>query len=55
MKTYDLVIVGSGAGLNVLEHRLEAGLSCAVVECSRVSAAHHCDDQLRSRDSAGHA
>jgi mycothione reductase len=32
MITYDLVVVGSGAGLNVLSEGLEAGMSCALVE-----------------------
>ncbi len=32
MKAYDLVVVGSGAGLIVLERGLQAGLSCALVE-----------------------
>ncbi|MDD2442090.1 MAG: FAD-dependent oxidoreductase, partial [Eubacteriales bacterium] len=32
METYDLVIVGSGSGLMVLEAALEQGLSCALVE-----------------------
>ncbi len=32
MKKYDLVVVGSGSGLMVLEAALSAGLSCAIVE-----------------------
>ena len=32
MKEYDLVVVGSGASLSVLEEALEAGLSCALIE-----------------------
>jgi mycothione reductase len=36
MKTYDLVVVGSGAGLIVLERALQAGLSCALVEGDRL-------------------
>lgn len=32
MKNYDLLVVGSGAGLIVLEHALERGLSCALIE-----------------------
>lgn len=32
MKNYDLVVVGSGAGLMVLEAALEQGMSCAIVE-----------------------
>lgn len=32
MKSYDLVVVGSGSGLIVLERGLQAGLSCALVE-----------------------
>ena len=36
MKTYDLVVVGSGAGLIVLEEGLKAGLSCALVESGNI-------------------
>jgi len=32
MKSYDLVVIGSGAGLLVLEEGLKRGLSCALVE-----------------------
>jgi mycothione reductase len=32
MKTFDLVVIGSGAGLVVLEEGLRLGLSCALVE-----------------------
>ena len=35
MKQYDLVIVGSGAGLMVLEEALSQGLRCALVEESK--------------------
>ena len=35
MKRYDLVVVGSGAGLVVLETALAQGLSCALVERSK--------------------
>ena len=32
MKQYDLVIIGSGVGLTILEVALQLGLSCAIVE-----------------------
>lgn len=32
MKVYDLIIIGSGAGLMVMEEGLKNGLSCAVIE-----------------------
>lgn len=35
MKKYDMVIVGSGSGLMVMEAALNAGLTCAVVEKSK--------------------
>jgi dihydrolipoamide dehydrogenase len=35
MKKYDMIIVGSGSGLMVMEAALNAGLSCAVVEKSK--------------------
>ncbi len=35
MKKYDLVVVGSGSGLMVLEAALSAGLTCAIVENSK--------------------
>lgn len=35
MKSYDLVVIGSGAGLIVLEAALSTGLSCAIVEKSK--------------------
>lgn len=35
MKKYDLVVVGSGAGLMVVEAALSAGLTCAIVEKSK--------------------
>ncbi len=35
MKKYDLVVVGSGAGLMVLQAALQQGLKCAIVENSK--------------------
>ncbi len=35
MKKYDLVVVGSGAGLMVLQAALQQGLKCAIVEMSK--------------------
>ena len=35
MKHYDLIIIGSGSGLMVLEAALAKGLSCAIVERSK--------------------
>jgi len=35
MKKYDLVVVGSGAGLMIVEAALSAGLRCAIVEKSK--------------------
>lgn len=35
MKKYDMIIVGSGSGLMVMEAALNAGLSCAVIEKSK--------------------
>lgn len=36
MKTFDLVVVGSGSGLLVLEEGTKAGWSCALVEDSKI-------------------
>jgi mycothione reductase len=36
MKTFDLVVIGSGAGLTVLEEGLRLGLSCALVERGKI-------------------
>ncbi len=36
METYDLVVVGSGAGLNVLNVGLNMGLKCALIEDSKI-------------------
>jgi mycothione reductase len=38
MKSYDLVVVGSGAGLNVLNYGLQMGLDCALVENTKLGA-----------------
>ncbi|NHJ23202.1 MAG: dihydrolipoyl dehydrogenase [Candidatus Lokiarchaeota archaeon] len=38
MDTYDLVVVGSGAGLNLLNYGLEMGLNCALVEDTKLGA-----------------
>ena len=38
METYDLVVIGSGAGLNVLNAGLEVGLKCALVENTKLGA-----------------
>ena len=38
MESYDLVIVGSGAGLNVLNYGLQMGLKCALVEDTKLGA-----------------
>lgn len=35
MKVYDIVIIGSGAGLHILEIALQKGLTCALVERSK--------------------
>ncbi|MFX1483983.1 MAG: FAD-binding protein, partial [Promethearchaeota archaeon] len=32
MKTYDLIIIGSGAGMNIASSAYEQGLNVAVVE-----------------------
>ena len=36
METYDLVIIGSGAGLNVLNVGLQLGMKCALVENTKL-------------------
>ena len=36
MKTYDLVVVGSGVGLTVLEEGVKRGLKCALVESGKI-------------------
>ncbi len=36
MKQYDLIVIGSGVGLTVLERGLEAGLECALIESGRI-------------------
>ncbi|HVP91577.1 MAG TPA: hypothetical protein VMS75_10210, partial [Terriglobales bacterium] len=33
---YDLVVVGSGAGLSVLEEGVRRGLKCALVESGKI-------------------
>ncbi len=38
METYDLVVIGSGAGLNVLNYGLQMGLKCALVEDTKLGA-----------------
>jgi len=38
MEKFDLVVVGSGAGLNVLNYGLQMGLKCALVEDTKVGA-----------------
>jgi len=38
MEKYDLVVVGSGAGLNVLNYGLQMGLKCALVENAKLGA-----------------
>ena len=38
METYDLVVIGSGAGLNVLNYGLQMGLKCALVEDTKIGA-----------------
>lgn len=35
MKTFDLIVIGSGAGLMVIEAALAAGMSCAIIEKSK--------------------
>ncbi|MHA2400464.1 MAG: FAD-dependent oxidoreductase [Promethearchaeota archaeon] len=36
METYDFVVIGSGAGLSILNVGLQAGLKCALVEESKL-------------------
>jgi mycothione reductase len=36
MESYDLVVIGSGAGLNVLNYGLQMGLNCALVEDTKL-------------------
>ena len=36
METYDLVVIGSGVGLNVLNYGLQMGLNCALVEDTKL-------------------
>jgi dihydrolipoamide dehydrogenase len=36
LKNYDLVVVGSGAGLSVLEEGVKLGLKCALVESGKI-------------------
>ncbi len=38
MESYDLVVIGSGAGLNVLNYGLQLGLNCALVEDTKLGA-----------------
>lgn len=38
MENYELVIIGSGAGLNVLNYGLQMGLKCALVEDTKLGA-----------------
>lgn len=38
METFDLVVIGSGAGLNILNTGLELGLQCALVEDTKLGA-----------------
>jgi len=38
METYDLVVIGSGAGLNVLNVGLQMGMKCALVEDTKLGA-----------------
>ena len=38
METYDLVVIGSGAGLNVLNVGLQAGMKCALIEDTKLGA-----------------
>ncbi|NLP00136.1 MAG: dihydrolipoamide dehydrogenase, partial [Clostridiaceae bacterium] len=35
MKTFDIIVIGSGAGLMVIEAALSAGMSCAIIEKSK--------------------
>ena len=36
MESYDLVVIGSGAGLNILNTGLNIGLKCALVEDTKL-------------------
>ena len=36
METYDLVVIGSGAGLSVLNVGLQVGMKCALVEDTKL-------------------
>jgi mycothione reductase len=36
MKSYDLIVVGSGAGLDILNVGLSRGLDCALVESGKM-------------------
>ncbi|MFX0041995.1 MAG: dihydrolipoyl dehydrogenase [Candidatus Hodarchaeota archaeon] len=38
METYDLVVIGSGAGLNVLNVGLQMGMKCALIEDTKLGA-----------------
>ena len=38
METYDFVVIGSGAGLSILNVGLQAGMKCALVEESKLGA-----------------
>jgi dihydrolipoamide dehydrogenase len=38
METYDLVVIGSGAGLNVLNIGLQVGMKCALIEDTKLGA-----------------
>ena len=38
MESYDLVVIGSGAGLNVLNVGLQVGMKCALVEDTKLGA-----------------
>ncbi|MFX1266883.1 MAG: dihydrolipoyl dehydrogenase [Promethearchaeota archaeon] len=38
METYDLVVIGSGAGLNVINTGLQMGLKCALIEDTKLGA-----------------
>ena len=35
METFDIIVIGSGAGLMVIEAALSAGMSCAIIEKSK--------------------
>ncbi|MFX1376390.1 MAG: dihydrolipoyl dehydrogenase [Promethearchaeota archaeon] len=38
METYDLVVIGSGVGLNVLNVGLQVGMKCALIEDTKIGA-----------------